>query len=366
VLRFIKKEPVFSITFLLTALTFLSSRPSLETVKAIDFRMLSLLFVLMAVSSGLRESGFFGYLASTLSKRVSTLARFAILMISLVFFSSMVLTNDVALLVFVPFTLLFLKNEREESRIILIIVLETLAANLGSMATPLGNPQNLYLCSFFNLTAGDFFSLLLPYTALSLLLLCLSTLFFRKAELKKTEEEATSAPDKKKSALFFSLLALTLCSVFRILDWRILLAITLLVLIVFSRKTFKCIDYLLLLTFTLFFIFSHNISTMEGIKWFLSSLTEKSTFITALVTSQVISNVPAAVLLSAFTKDWRGLILGVDIGGLGTLIASLASLISFRFYAGREGAKKGQYIIVFTVFNLAYLIPLSLPAFCFS
>lgn len=357
---FIKKEITFTVALVLTIITSFLVHPSIEYLTCIDYRMLALLFCLMAISSGLKESGFLEYLANLIVSKVNSFKYLSLLLVYLVFFASMFITNDVALLVFVPFTLLVVSNVVTEDKIIFLIILETVSANLGSMATPIGNPQNLYLYSYYNLSAYDFFSSIVPVALFSLVLLTLTVFIFCKGTISIVVDKRERRVNKKLTLSYFALLILSLLTVFKVFDYRLLLLVIVLFLLFFSRKTFLAVDYLLLLTFVLFFIFSHNISSIATIKSFLTSLMERSALLTSLLTSQVISNVPSAVLLSSATSNWKELLLGVDIGGLGTLVASLASLISFKIYANRSEAKVKRYLLRFTLINFALLVLLYL------
>lgn len=357
---FIKKEITFTVALVLTIITSFLVHPSIEYLTCIDYRMLALLFCLMAISSGLKESGFLEYLANLIVSKVNSFKYLSLLLVYLVFFASMFITNDVALLVFVPFTLLVVSNVVTEDKIIFLIILETVSANLGSMATPIGNPQNLYLYSYYNLSAYDFFSSIVPVALFSLVLLTLTVFIFCKGTISIVVDKRERRVNKKLTLSYFALLILSLLTVFKVFDYRLLLFVIVLFLLFFSRKTFLAVDYLLLLTFVLFFIFSHNISSIATIKSFLTSLMERSALLTSLLTSQVISNVPSAVLLSSATSNWKELLLGVDIGGLGTLVASLASLISFKIYANRSEAKVKRYLLRFTLINFALLVLLYL------
>lgn len=360
---FIKKEITFTVALVLTIITSFLVHPSIEYLTCIDYRMLALLFCLMAISSGLKESGFLEYLANLIVSKVNSFKYLSLLLVYLVFFASMFITNDVALLVFVPFTLLVVSNVVTEDKIIFLIILETVSANLGSMATPIGNPQNLYLYSYYNLSAYDFFSSIVPVALFSLVLLTLTVFIFCKGTISIVVDKRERRVNKKLTLSYFALLILSLLTVFKVFDYRLLLLVIVLFLLIFSRKTFLAVDYLLLLTFVLFFIFSHNISSIATIKSFLTSLMERSALLTSLLTSQVISNVPSAVLLSSATSNWKELLLGVDIGGLGTLVASLASLISFKIYANRSEAKVKRYLLRFTLINFALLVLLYLFTF---
>ena len=340
-LKFIKNEIVFSIALVCAVITAFFNPPSAAYSDAIDFRTLALLFCLMGVSEGLKDSGLFARVSTALEIRASNRRRLALFLVLLVFFSSMLFTNDVSLLMFVPFTL---------------IVLETIAANLGSMTTPVGNPQNIYICSFFNLDAPSFFTAILPYSVISLVLTTgLLFLMLKDTQALKKAEAENMSLDRKKVTSYLIFLILALFTVFRVLDYRLLFAIEVLYLVIFDRKTLMRIDYILLLTFVCFFIFSANLQSIDSISRALSSLMSSHGLETSILVSQVISNVPAAIVLSPFASSFQDVLLGTDLGGLGTPVASLASLISLKFYFKRTEGQKGRYMMVFLISNFALL-----------
>jgi Na+/H+ antiporter NhaD/arsenite permease-like protein len=275
------------------------------------------------------------------------------------------ITNDVALITFVPFALLILTMTGQTKYIIRIVVLQTIAANLGSMLTPVGNPQNLYLFTNYNISIGEFLSITLPFTVFSLFLLLISIFFIPKEHISFTLMN-TEKPDKHNPyiiALYSGLFLVCLACVIRMIDYRIALLLVLLCSLLFDRTVLKKVDYSLLLTFVCFFIFVGNIGNIPLINQFLASLLQGREQLVSILASQIISNVPAAVLLSAFTKNYKAMILGTDLGGLGTLVASLASLISYKFYSRLEGARPGRYLAVFTAYNIIFLALLCLFSF---
>lgn len=353
---FVKKEAVLCISALCAVVTMFLVPPSAEYIEYIDFRVLCLLFSLMGVVAGFKSVGAFKWLTYQLLRRIKNGRVLGLTLVLLPFFSSMLVTNDVALLVFVPFTMLFLSGLGCEKNIIPIIVMQTVAANLGSMATPVGNPQNLFLYSAFNLGAGEFFSVTLPLTVLSFVCLSLCTLPIMPKLLPEQSLVNEKITSGKKFAVYAVLFVLCLLTVFRVVPYQVTTAILIVVLLIIDRKLFGEIDYMLLLTFVCFFIISENLGRVEVVREFLQALLSKSTLLTAIGASQVISNVPAAVLLSGFTDNWRELLSGVNIGGLGTPIASLASLITLKLYMNTKGAKVMQFLGVFTVANIIGLV----------
>ena len=353
---FIKKEAVLCISAMCAVITMFLVPPSAEYIEYIDFRVLCLLFSLMGVVAGFKSVGAFKWLTYQLLRRIKNGRVLGITLVLLPFFASMLVTNDVALLVFVPFTMLLLSGLGCEKNIIPIIVMQTVAANLGSMATPVGNPQNLFLYSAFNLGAGEFFSVTLPLTAVSLMCLCVGTLPIMPKSLPEQSLESEKITSAKNFAVYALLFVLCLLTVFRVVPYQVTTAILIVALLIIDRKLFGEIDFMLLLTFVCFFIISENLGRVEVVRSFLQSLLSKSTLLTSVGASQVISNVPAAVLLSGFTDNWKELLSGVNIGGLGTPIASLASLITLKLYMNTNGAKVMKFLGVFTIANIVGLV----------
>ena len=360
-LSFLKKEPVLVIAAVAAAVSCLLVPPDAAYLGYIDFRTLALLYALMLVVAGLRNAGAFAYLAHVVCLRAKTARGMGALLVAVTFFTSMLITNDVALLTFVPFAVVLLGMTGRQHDLILVVALQTVAANLGSMLTPVGNPQNLYLYSYYNLGAADFFRITAPVWALSLLLTLALTLLLPRAPLHVELGEEPGVR-KRQLWLYLALFAVCLLSVFRLLPWPVMLGIVVAALLLFDRKNLLSADFCLLLTFVAFFVFAGNLARLEAVDALLRRLLAGREYLTALLASQVISNVPAALLLSGFTDNARALLLGVDVGGLGTPIASLASLISLKLYCRSPGAHAGRYLLLFTLVNLALLALLSLAA----
>ena len=349
---FLQKETVLCIAALCAVATMFLVPPDGEYLHYIDWRVLCLLLCLMAVVAGFKSLGAFDWLTYQLLRRIKSGRVLGVTLVLLPFFCSMLVTNDVALIVFVPFTLALLSGLGCEKAMVPVVVLQTVAANLGSMATPVGNPQNLYLYAAYSLSAGEFFSVVLPLTAVSLAALSAASIPVLPRTLPEQslrEERITSAG---KMGLYAALFVLCLLTVFRVVPYPVTTAVVVAALFLADRKLLKEIDFMLLLTFVCFFVVSENLGRVEAVREFLQSLLSKNSLLTAVGASQVISNVPAAVLLSSFTEDWRALLAGVNIGGLGTPIASLASLITLKLYMRWPGAKVGRFMVVFTAANL--------------
>ena len=352
---FIAEETVFCIAAGCAILTMFIIPPDQEYLHYIDFRVLCLLFCLMAVVAGLKTIGLFHWLTSQLLHSLHSGRTLGVTLVLLPFFSSMLVTNDVALIIFIPFTLMLLEQLNCKHRIIPVIVFQTIAANLGSMATPVGNPQNLYLYAFYNMSIGDFFSVVLPLTFVSLILLTSASILLLPHKLPEHTIEKAGILSTKQLLIYFALFVLCLLTVFRVIPYPLTTAITVVALLLVDRKLFKEIDYMLLLTFVCFFTVSENLGRVDVIRVFLQQLLQSGTLLTAVATSQVISNVPAAVVLSGFTDQWKQLLSGVNIGGLGTPIASLASLITIKYYMRWPGAKIVRFLGYFTAANLIAL-----------
>ncbi len=324
-------------------------------VDYIDFRTLALLLCLMLVMAGLNGLGVFSLMANAMLKKAGSVRSFGLILCLLCFFSSMLITNDVALITFVPFTVIALKMSGSMSELIKLVTLETVAANLGSMATPVGNPQNLYLFSAFEMELGEFFLTLAPYTVLSLVLIIAFSFVFKKGEIKAAGIEQNESPDKLRLIIYALLFVLALLTVFRVVHFAVTLIVTLAAVLVFDRKTLLKADYSLLLTFVFLFIFIGNLGQVDAVSNMLRTLVSGNEVPVGIAASQVFSNVPAAILLSGFSNDVKGLLVGVNLGGLGTLIASMASLISFKLIA-KEDVSKGRYMLVFTAVNIVFLV----------
>ena len=459
ILEFIKKEPILTVATVLAIISCFFVTPGREYLSYINWRTLILLFCLMAVVSGFAKAGVFRYISRKLSQRMKDTRRLSVGFMLLCFLLSMFVTNDVALVTVVPLTLLTMMGCSEKAKI-QTLVQETIAANLGSMLTPFGNPQNLYLTSYYGIGMGEFLRLMLPYTGVALVILLLQTLISPKeglggkareagisergasdagvpegrakgavipereareagipegrvkgagtpereareagipegrvkeaeipegknreaASLYESGENLTGKDEMYEEALREKLLRskgrlvsillygilfiVSMFSVARILDYRILFGIILITILVYDRSVLRNVNYTLLLTFVSFFVLIGNLGAMTQIQAALTQMIDGRELLTAILSSQIISNVPAAVLLSGFTDQGKALIVGTDLGGLGTLIASMASIITFQLYSLESGAKKGKYFLTFTLWNVIDLVILGAVAYC--
>lgn len=352
----LKQEVVLCVAAVCALLTVILVPPDGEYPGYIDLRVLCLLFSLMAVVAGFQACGVFHFLTAQILRRCGNGRILSVMLVLLPCFSAMLVTNDVALLVFVPFTLGLLEEIDCRRAAIPLLVLQTIGANLGSMATPVGNPQNLFLYAAYALTAGEFFAAVLPLTAVSLLCLTAVALPILPRRLPELRLRQESLHQPRHLAVYGLLFILCLLTVFRILPHWLTTVAVLLVLLVLNRGLLRGLDYALLATFVCFFLVSGNLGRVPSVRAFLQTLLERNALLTAVGTSQVISNVPAAVLFSGFTDQWKALLQGVNIGGLGTPIASLASLITLKQYLRWPGARAGKFLLFFTLANLAGLV----------
>lgn len=350
--NFIKAEAVLCVAAVCAVITMFLVPPDAAYIGYIDLRVLCLLLCLMAVVEGFQACGAFRWLAYQLLRRGGGGRTLGVTLVLLPFFSSMLVTNDVALLTFVPFTLMLLEQVDCRRAAVPVLVLQTIAANLGSMATPVGNPQNLFIYGAYGLTAGEFFSVTLPLAAVSLVCLAAAAIPVLPRQLPELQLEKAELRQPVKLAGFSVLFILCLLTVFRVLPYQLMTILVLAGIALLEPKMLLGLDIALLATFVCFFVVSGNLGRVEAVNAFLQALLERSTLLTAAATSQVISNVPAAVLLSGFTDQWRPLLQGVNIGGLGTPIASLASLITLKLYLRWPGARAGRFLAVFTLANV--------------
>ena len=355
--KFFRSQPVLVISFLAAVLTVFVIPPDKEYIGYINKTVLIELFSLMTAVGGLRSVGIFDNATSYLLKKAGTLRRLGLIFIVLCYFSAMLVTNDVALLTFVPLTLLVYSGIKDEKSRIITIVLETSAANAGSMLTPIGNPQNLFVYDTYKMTALSFLKAMLPAGIISLIMICLLTLLIPDTPCDSGSAKNKEIP-KVPTAGYCVLFVICLLTVLRVIPDVACFAAAVVIALIFDRKLLAKVDYALLATFVCFFVFVGNIGRIDAVRDFFSSiLSGRELLVTALL-SQVISNVPAAVMLSGFTENGTQLLLGADLGGFGTLIASLASLISFQIYRKAECAQSGRYILIFSLINFGMLIPL--------
>lgn len=367
-IAFFKKETILCVAGLLAVISMAWIPPDGEYMGYINWQVLVLLFCLMSVMGGLQALGIFKAIANTLLHWANGLRQLTLLLVMLCFFFAMVVTNDVALITFVPFTILLLQMADLTGEMIPILVLQTIAANLGSMLTPIGNPQNLYLYTVSGMSPADFVLTMLPLTLLSLFLLVLCCMLTKDVPLSgqmlpAIQSETFSMREKVTLSALLMLFAACLMTVFHVMPYWTVLGISLVWFVFFERDVLGKVDYSLLITFIFFFVFIGNMGRIPAMRDAIASILAGREMIVSFLCSQIISNVPAAVLLSGFTDHWKDLLFGVNIGGLGTLIASMASLISYKFFVQANEKAKGKYLKHFTIMNILFAIPLLVVAF---
>ncbi len=359
VIKFIKKDPILIISGMLALVSCFIVPPDTEYAGYINFRVLAILMSLMLVVAVLLRIGTFDFLTDRLLKKLKTSRSICLLLTLLSFVMAMFLTNDVTLVTLVPFSIAVLKSFDDRKTLMFTLILMTVAANLGSMLTPIGNPQNLYLYTNYHMELPGFIKLMLPYSLLSLGLTAAAVFVLcknKRSEYKNITE--VPVPDKKRLVVCVMLFAVCVLAVADVINWIVMFAAVTAVVAILDRKAFKYVDYMLLLTFVFFFVLIGNIGRIPVVYDTLSKVVDNSPVITAVAASQIISNVPAAMLLSAFTTNGEALVIGTNLGGLGTLIASMASLITYKFYSAmpRENKNAGiSYLPAFTIVNVVFL-----------
>lgn len=359
VIVFLKKNIVMVIAFFLALVTVFFVPIDKEYLGYFDFKTLTCLFCTLAIVCALRNIKFFYSLARKIVRLFKN-ARLSILALTYVtFIGSMLLANDMALLTFLPLGYLVLTTAHKEKYMAFTFIMQNISANLGGMLTPFGNPQNLYLYTKFNIPTSEFTSIMAIPFIVSILLITLCCFIFVKPEPLEIDDEKITL-NVPRTIIYLVLFALSIIIVFRVIPYVIGLIVIPLSLIFLDRKALKAVDYPLLLTFVFFFIFAGNMARIEVVKNLFSSLLDKNTLLFSVISCQVISNVPSAILLSEFTTNYKALLLGVNIGGVGTLISSLASLITFREYVIHNSHKSKYYIALFSAFNFGFLIILTI------
>ena len=364
IIRWIKSNFVLFIAFCLAVITSFFIPPDSEYIGYFDFKTLACLFCTLAVICALKNIRFFTVLARAVVHATGNLRSAVVALVFITFFGSMLIANDMALITFLPLGYYVLSSTDQKGHMAFVFVMQNIAANLGGMLTPFGNPQNLYLYSHFEIPTAEFVAIMFPPFLAATVLIILCCLFVKPEKIDLSEKEDYRLPPTR-TVLYLVLFAVSISVVFRVVPYLLGTAVVVLALIVLDRKALLKVDYGLLMTFTCFFIFAGNLARVELVHTLLSSLLERSTLLVSILSCQIISNVPSAILLSRFTTDYSSLLLGVNIGGTGTLIASLASLITFREYTLREPYKTGHYLKVFTMLNLLFLVILTLVAWIF-
>ncbi len=361
VIDFAKKNIVLMIAAVLALVSCIIVKPDAEYLGYFDFKTLTCLFCTLAVICALKNIRFFTITAKKIVKCAGNTRTLSLALVYITFIGSMFLANDMALLTFLPLGYISLSATGKEKYVAPIFIFQNIAANLGGMLTPFGNPQNLYIYTKFNIPTLEFTGIMALPFILSIILFTVCCLFIPREPLELTggEEEKT---DPRKAVFYLILFAFAILTVFRVVPYYICLPVTFFAVLFTDKKALLNVDYPLLLTFVCFFLLAGNVSRIELVREFFGSLLERSTLLTAIGSCQVISNVPSAILLSEFTTNYKELLLGVNIGGVGTLISSLASLITFREYTSHVKGKTLSYLGLFTALNFGFLIILTLLA----
>ncbi len=363
IISFVRTNTVLIIAATLAIVTSIIVPPDAKYLDYFDFRTLTCLFCTLAVICALKNLRFFSYIAKKIIICTGNLRVAVLALVYITFIGSMLIANDMALLTFLPLGLTVLNRTGNRRHMAFTFIMQNIAANLGGMLTPFGNPQNLYLYSKFEIPTGDFMLTMLPPFLISVTLITLSCIIFvRPEKLSLTDDDIIKLPPLR-TAVYLALFALSIVIVFRIIPYWIGLIVITLALIFLDRRALGKVDYALLFTFVSFFIFAGNMGRIDIVRELFSGLLQKSTLIVSALSCQIISNVPSSILLSQFTTNWRELLVGVNIGGAGTLIASLASLITFREYTKHEPKKVAAYIGLFSAINFAFLIILCVVEF---
>ena len=353
VIAFVKTNAVVLIAALAALVTSFIVPPDSEYLGYFDFKTLTCLFCVLAVVCALRNIRFFYTMAKAIIRKFKNTRLCVLALVYITFIGSMLIANDMALLTFLPLGYFVLHTTGKEKYMAFTYIMQNIAANLGGMLTPFGNPQNLYLYTKFEIPDGEFVSIMFPPFIIAISLITVLCLVFVKSEPLEIREKAAALP-MPRVMIYLALFALSILIVFRTIPFVIGLIVIPVALLFLDRDALKRVDYGLLLTFVFFFIFSGNMARIDVVRDFFSSLLEMDTLIFSALSCQVISNVPSAILLSQFTANYRELLLGVNIGGVGTLIASLASLITFKAYTKDQPGKTLNYILKFTAFNFLF------------
>lgn len=352
-LKFCKKNPVMTTSFVIALITSFIVPPDRAYLDYIDLKTIVCLFIVLAVVCALRDADFFYVMAQKIVALFGTTRNciLALVLISLV--GSMLITNDTALLTFLPLGYFVLSTTGKEKHLAFTFIMQTLAANLGGMLTPFGNPQNLYLYTSFNIPTAEFLHIMLPPFIISVVLVLICCLFVKNEPLEIVSEPREL--NKKQTALFLGLFLLAVLVVLRLVNYWIGFAVITVILFFTDRNALKKVDYTLMATFVFFFVFAGNMARIDAVQNLFSSLLEKNTILVSALSCQIISNVPAAILLSQFTENYAGLLVGVNIGGVGTIIASLASLITLNEYGKHVQGGGKEYLLKFSAYNFAFL-----------
>ncbi len=354
IIRILKQNTVLTIAVFAMIVTMFFVKPDMQYLGYFDFKTLTCLFCVLAVVCALKNISFFYILAKRIVKSFRNLRSCIIVLVYITFIGSMLIANDMALITFLPLGYFVLDTTGKRQYMAFTFIMQNIAANLGGMLTPFGNPQNLYMYTKFNIPTLEFIKIMLLPFLISITMITVCCIVFVKREKLEFAEEDVKF-NTKRTVLYLLLFAFAIAIVFRGIPYYLGLVVIPLVLLIADRKALKMVDYPLLLTFGAFFVFSGNMARIEPVKELMSTLLEKNTLVFSTLSCQFISNVPSAILLSQFTENYRELLVGVNIGGTGTFIASLASLITLREYVLRDYENLRKYIKLFCIFNFSFL-----------
>lgn len=352
---FIRKNVVLCAALAAAFVTSLIVPPDKTYLGYFDWKTLTCLFCVLAVVCAFKNIRFFFFLAQKIVRLFKNVRAAVLALTYVTFIGSMLIANDMALLTFLPLGYLVLSSTGKTKYMAFTFIMQNIAANLGGMLTPFGNPQNLYLYTKFQIPTGEFIATMLPPFLISVALITICCLVFVKKESLSIEEEKIVLPVGK-TVVYSLLFILSIVIVFRVIPFWTGLIVIPVFLLFMDRNALKSVDYCLLLTFVAFFVFAGNMARISAVRELLEGLMQKNALLVSALSCQAISNVPSAILLSQFTNEYQALLLGVNIGGVGTLISSLASLITFREYAKHDHNGVKKYILLFSAFNFAFLL----------
>ncbi|MBO7355059.1 MAG: hypothetical protein J6U50_00345 [Lachnospiraceae bacterium] len=370
-LQLIKKDPMLPVSLLAALISLIITPPTKELLTAIDWHTLGILFMMLTVLEGFKQENLFRPLLK-LGSGLTTMVTLSLFLVFGVFFTSMFVTNDVSLIIFVPLTILLFRSVKREECILPIISMENIAAIRGSLLMPFGSPQNLFLFNRSGVSAGRFILHMSPLCISSAVLLIIFILvFFRKEKGRRIEFELDLSPwDKEGKVRRITYIVLFLMILIVIVSrtglWPAAVAIVLVSVLAVNRKLLKSVDYVLLVTFFCFFVFSSSITANPAIGSFLQKAVTGHEYISVILVSQVISNVPASIVLYPFTENFAGLIYGADTAGLCSLIGSLASVINYRIYVREYPGKGRDFIRVFTIVSWIFFLIVVIPGYLLS
>lgn len=355
ILEFIKKEVVLSIAILCTLITMIFIPVDKKYLDYFELKTLMSLFCMLAVVAGLKNTNIFELVSRKLIGLFKTRRAVIYSLIFGTFFFDMIVANDMSLITFLPLTYIVLHSTNNDEYLGITFILQTIAANMGGMVTPYGNPQNLYLYSYYDIPVKEFFGVLLVQFIVIVFMLCIAGFFIKNEPLKLENNEKIDI-DKKRLYVYIVLFFMVILSIFRVIPHVITLITVIITVLIADRKRFKYVDYALLATFCVFFVFSGNIARITVIQKFIAKIVTKNTLLAGIISCQFISNVPTAIFISKFTNNYSDLLVAVNVGSLGIIISSLASLITLKEFLKHQPNKFKSYMLKFTLVNTTFLL----------